>query len=752
MSDHDLEEEVKLVFAENAESAGKNDAAPGQIEEECLEKIKLLAGDADEEAAACGSQKIGPYRLLCEIGSGAAGTVYKARRDDLDADLVLKVISKELYRNELAAKRLLASLQRVSTVSNFHLASYYDCGVTENGAIYFVSDELKGRSLKELFESGELFYGNRFLELFKQICSGLKSLHENDLLHGDLKPSNIFILDVKGKGDFVKICDYGINSSFTEESRLDYMKLLSRTGQANYMSPEQCLSFGLDARSDIYSIGLLMYEALSGQPLARGESQIHSMLKQLNLRVRSLRESGFDISESLEKIIMKCLEKNRSSRYYSITDLEIDLELAASEIAYIPGLSEEPDRKNDSNATPAPSEKTRTKKRRRRRLIVAGLVGSFLLSSITFALLQRRDSTYFQHQAEMHLALANAYDRPVLPLSQAPANPALGPLVAGPTLAEPGNLNDIPDAQALGKDASILYPQVPLVPVLTRAQKRHFDRAEGSARRAIIAYKIENLFRRDRQYRHRLSSLQTLLGEIYLRDQFAEDGGRKSRSDWLNKNSEGVYGDLSSVRLYPAFPGLLAGLTLPDYKAAEVWFEKAARTLKKDYGVTDLDLLWDLAYTKFQLGKSQEAIEVHHRILRVMENQKLQDKNALLMTHRNIGLIYMLNGHYSQAVGELQDAIKVDEDLNKTPGKMTDELRVELAYALMRDGKFELAEQLAVENLTKLKADGAWSAPSWVLGGPYELNMQVLTESQRVQGKMIEKDPSESAGRTVFEG
>ena len=704
MVEHLIDEEtkVKLVVERDGSEPGAEpsaDSDPSSAEESPVQEDPAAAASEPAESAAPKNCSFKMGELYAE---GSASRLFHASHQLLKGDFSLKLISQDLYRNETAAQRLLRSLQMVSQVSNPHLASYYESGRMKDGSIYVVSEQLKGRTLKDMIAAGELLNSQRFIEIFRQVSQALKSLHQQNVVHGDLKPSNIFLVESASGHDFVKLLDYGIASAFTEEERLEYLKLLSLSGCPNYMSPEQCLSFGLDARTDIYSMGLVMHEALTGSPLVDGHSQVHALLKQLNLNPKSLHDLDNRVPESIEKIIMKCLQKNRSTRYFAIDDLELELELAASDVSNIPGLAE-PTPMLSVPVDIKVGAETNKRKKKRRRLIIAGVVGALAVTSISAANDMRLTSNAARHEAEMENATA------IRTIAMASQNNDL--TQQGP----PWRREGFRSHHAL----------------------RHFKSAERSGLTAIWLYKMENLFHRDNKYRHHLSGLQTFMGELYLKDQYNDDGSRRDRNEWLSRSNEADPVDLARMKLYPAFPGLLpAPKAFPDYASANYWFDKASRTVKRNYDQRDLNLLWDRAYTKFQLdSKNPEVIELHRKIIEITQSQPVVDKNTLIMSYRNIGLIYLMNGEFGKAVHEIKEARKIDADFNKIPGPFSAQLRVELAYAFLKEGKFDVAEMLAKENLDFFSR-GALNQTMSAL--PELLNSQVLQQALVSQGKIDE--------------
>lgn len=309
------EHEIPCVtlIASASESASESIAAPA-----------LSRNNSDQSLG-----QIGDYDLIEELSTTPVARFYRAYSKTVQKDVAIKVIRPELCQDAALLKRFKQEAKAASEVDHPNLCSIYDFGVTEAGCAYVVTDFLQGSSLKDLIAREGFLDPERALEIFKQVCHGLSHLHEHNLVHRNLNPSNIFLVETESSHDFVKVVDFGIGRMVNATKSDGESAEPEAFAEPRYMSPEQLMGYKLDGRSDIYSIGLIMYEALCGKPAYGTQNRMQTMMKQLNAKPRSFRSmsSELEISEHLERIVFKCLEKNRSARYANVSDLCMELDL-----------------------------------------------------------------------------------------------------------------------------------------------------------------------------------------------------------------------------------------------------------------------------------------------------------------------------------------------------------------------------------------------------------------------------------------
>jgi len=270
------------------------------------------------------------YQILSVLGQGGMSVVFKARHLLMKKAVAIKVLLPQLVLNPQSLKRFQQEASASSSLSHPNVITVYDFGVSAQGLPYLVMDLLNGVSLAdEVRDHGPLEVG-RALKVFIQAADALYEAHRKGVIHRDLKPSNIMLASADIDADVVKIVDFGIAKVLPQEG--DDLQKLTHTGEIfgspYYMSPEQCKAEGLDARSDIYSFGCLMYEALTGKPPLVGSHALDTMYKHMNEMPPGLVNLKCEpqVRERLDAVILKCLAKQPAERYQTMKELEDELE------------------------------------------------------------------------------------------------------------------------------------------------------------------------------------------------------------------------------------------------------------------------------------------------------------------------------------------------------------------------------------------------------------------------------------------
>jgi serine/threonine protein kinase len=255
------------------------------------------------------------YRFLRLIGEGGMANVYEAEHVVLKKRVAIKVLKAHLHETS-AFIRFQHEAQTASRVRHPNVVGVYDCGMSELGEPYMVMDLVVGETLDKRLKNGPLSL-DESLEIIKQVCAGVACAHENGVLHRDLKPSNI-ILENHGKEKVARVLDFGI-AKIVQESGTAALK--TRTGELfgtpAYMSPEQIGGGTLDQRSDIFALGCILYELLTGQPPVVGNSIMEIMYKQVNNQPCSLSQAslGRKFPKQLENIVFRSIAKEPSDRF-----------------------------------------------------------------------------------------------------------------------------------------------------------------------------------------------------------------------------------------------------------------------------------------------------------------------------------------------------------------------------------------------------------------------------------------------------
>lgn len=277
-----------------------------------------------------GTTIAGRYQILSFIGRGGMSVVYKARHKYMERIAAIKMLHAHLVSNDKSLKRFQQEAQAASCLAHPNIMGVHDFGLTAQGQPYLVMDYLQGASLAEVIEKDGPLTAERAINLFIQACDALAHAHQKNVVHRDLKPSNIMLVEDADNPDFVKIVDFGIAKILPQAERQG--QHLTQTGEVFgsplYMSPEQCLSSDLDARSDVYSLGCVMYETLTGKVPLSGANMLETMYMHLNEPPLPFRKVRPDLSipEDLEAIIFKTMEKLPKDRQQSMLELKEDLE------------------------------------------------------------------------------------------------------------------------------------------------------------------------------------------------------------------------------------------------------------------------------------------------------------------------------------------------------------------------------------------------------------------------------------------
>jgi len=265
----------------------------------------------------------GRYVIQSKIGAGGMAVVYKARDKKLGRAVTLKVMREEYMTDEEFISRFEREARAAAGLSNSNIVNVYDVG-QEDDIHYIVMEYIDGVTLKELIQRKAPFRNDETLGVAIQIASALAEAHSNGVIHRDIKPQNILVTS----HGIVKVTDFGI----AKASGTSTMTTDSNTmGSVHYFSPEQARGVYVDNKSDIYSLGIVMYEMATGQMPFEGESPVAVAIKQMEQPLPNMRNLNPDISGSIVKIIKKAANKNTINRYQSAEEFLADLKRALSD-------------------------------------------------------------------------------------------------------------------------------------------------------------------------------------------------------------------------------------------------------------------------------------------------------------------------------------------------------------------------------------------------------------------------------------
>ncbi len=271
------------------------------------------------------------FEALEFLGQGGMGTVFKARNRADQSIYAVKVMRAELSDDLEAIKRFEQEINAVSKLDHVNLIAVHSHGRTRDGATFLIMDYADGVSLAEHIREAGPLPDKEGLDIFIDLAEALSNAHTNGVIHRDIKPGNVLMAESPSGIKTAKLADFGIAKLMPTESTVgretqDLTKTGDIFGTPNYMSPEQCLGFKLDQRSDIYSLGCLMYEVLTGNAPYAGENPIQTVIKQINdAPAQWSIDKGNELRAGLEFIVFRCLEKTPEERYQNTAELIADL-------------------------------------------------------------------------------------------------------------------------------------------------------------------------------------------------------------------------------------------------------------------------------------------------------------------------------------------------------------------------------------------------------------------------------------------
>jgi serine/threonine-protein kinase len=264
---------------------------------------------------------IGSYRILNKIGTGGMGAVYLAEHPLIGKKVALKVIHRELAGNKEVVQRFFQEAKAVTRINHEHIVQIHDFGVTPEGDHFYIMEYLEGKTLAQVIAADRVLDVMRALHITAQIASALAAAHGAGVIHRDLKPDNVMLSPRLGDPDFVKLLDFGLAKMFASQSAVKTAAGVL-LGTPQYMSPEACESRAtIDARTDVYALGILLFQMTTGMLPFDGESMGEVLVKQISQLPPPPRAINPNIPPSVEQIILRCLAKAPDGRFGSMNHL-----------------------------------------------------------------------------------------------------------------------------------------------------------------------------------------------------------------------------------------------------------------------------------------------------------------------------------------------------------------------------------------------------------------------------------------------
>jgi serine/threonine protein kinase len=289
----------------------------------CPEDQSPLQADATNAGPATADPLLGhtlddKYRLDAQLGVGGMGTVYRARHLLIDRPVAVKVLNPRFVEDEAARTRFQREARAAGRLQHTNAVTVTDFGQTQDGYVYIVMELLEGRTLRDILGKEAPLEAARSVSLMLQVSAAVAAAHDAGIIHRDLKPANIFIVQRAEVPSVVKVLDFGIAKLAAESLEEDEIKALTQIGAMigtpRYMSPEQCDGAELTPAADVYSLGVILYEMLTGTVPFSGSTPLAIAMKHTSELPRRPREYVASIPPALEDVVLHALEKRPQDR------------------------------------------------------------------------------------------------------------------------------------------------------------------------------------------------------------------------------------------------------------------------------------------------------------------------------------------------------------------------------------------------------------------------------------------------------
>ena len=312
----------------------------------CLNDSAMLV---EEQDLARLGQTVGNYKLEKILGRGGMGTVYAGEHVYIKKPVAVKVLHPQFARYPDAVNRFLREARAASSINHPNIVDVTDFGVLADGLVYFVMEFLEGKSLEDLIEKEGAVELHRALNIVNQITYALEAAHALGVIHRDLKPDNIMLLERPGRRDivrmvtgnagghwiterersydFVKVLDFGIAKILAPDELGTDTLQGAVFGTPEYMSPEAARGDDVDIRTDVYSLGIILFDMICGRPPYEADAGSEVLAKQINAPIPSPRAVApqREITEGAERVIMRAMAKDPARRYQTMAEMRTDL-------------------------------------------------------------------------------------------------------------------------------------------------------------------------------------------------------------------------------------------------------------------------------------------------------------------------------------------------------------------------------------------------------------------------------------------
>lgn len=302
--------------------------------------------DGEVEDPLLGRVIDGKYRLEEKLGEGGMGTVYRAKHVLINNDLAVKILHSSLVADRHAVARFQREATAAARIKHPNAVGVTDFGRTDDEIVYIVMELFVGKSLRDIIEEEGPLPIERSITIARQVCLALDAAHRNGIIHRDIKPDNIVIEKNSGQGELVKVLDFGIaklkdGPANEQGGRLTRQGVI--IGSPHYLSPEQCQNSELDTRSDLYSLGIVLYEMFTADVPFKAPTPIAVAMMHTTEKPVHVKEKRPDLPDQIAQLVMRCLEKTPETRPQTAIELAQELEKASLEsgvsLPPLPGAS-----------------------------------------------------------------------------------------------------------------------------------------------------------------------------------------------------------------------------------------------------------------------------------------------------------------------------------------------------------------------------------------------------------------------------
>ncbi len=266
-----------------------------------------------------GQTIFGEYTITKKLGEGGMGSVYLAEQQSIDQQIAIKVLHGRSAKNDELVKRFNREAKAICMLSHPNIIRVFIFGRTDDGLIYLAMEFVKGQSLRQAIQRGPMSE-MRAIVILKQTLSALVESHHLGIIHRDMKPDNILLTTYRGQEDFVKVLDFGIakvkDPDGTPEQKLTQAGVVY--GTPEYLSPEQAQALELFPTTDIYSVGCILYEMMTGRVPFKAQTAVQILM--MHVHQPPERPSAMGVSPEMERIILKAMAKNPAERYQSAAE------------------------------------------------------------------------------------------------------------------------------------------------------------------------------------------------------------------------------------------------------------------------------------------------------------------------------------------------------------------------------------------------------------------------------------------------